>query len=129
MMLSIKKHCKIKFFPPPTGALRLEHHVVQQKLNVKPVSYYTPLHRTTFVMVKQGGRLDLFNQQFTVLCTAFVYMFIRSKQLGSVRRLLDSNPVLDYGDTAAPNDLCLVTDSQSRYVDNVCWRRKERGGQ
>ena len=128
-MLSVKKYCKTKSYPPPTGALRLEHHVVQQKFSVKPVSYYNSLQRTTFVMVKQGGRLDLFNQQFTVLCTAFVYMFIRSKQLGSVRRLLDSSPVLDYGDTAASSDLCLVTDSQSRFVDNVCWRRKERGGQ
>ena len=58
MMLSVKKHCKTKSYPPPTGALRLEHHVVQQKFSVKPVSYYNSLQRTTFVMVKQGGRLD-----------------------------------------------------------------------
>ena len=86
-------------------------------------------------MVKSGGRLDRFDQNFKVLCTAFVYIFIRCKQLGSIERFLDSHPQLPYGDTSdsailqSATNICLVQDSQARYADNVVWRRKERGGQ
>ena len=136
-MLSSTRFCATRYRPslPALSALKLEPHVRQAKCSTGRVSFYTSLERTTFVMVKSGGRLDRFDQNFKVLCTAFVYIFIRCKQLGSIERFLDSHPQLPYGDTLdsailqSATNICLVQDSQARYTDNVVRRGKERGGQ